>query len=147
VLDPLKAAHALLAILAVGTNVSFPLWIRLAERDGSALAFTLTTVRSVDKWVTIPSYALAAVTGIALTAAEGIPFTAAWIWGSIVLFVVLMVIGFGPYRPLSRRRLALAARGPRDAAYRAVDRRIDLLDGAIIGSALVITVLMLARPQ
>ena len=127
--------------------MSFLFWIRLAERDGSALAFTLANVRAVDKWVTIPSYALAALTGIALTFREGIPFSATWIWLSLALFVLLMALGFGPYRPLSRLRLTLASRGPRDAGYRGVSRRIALLDLGILGSAAVITVLMVLRPR
>lgn len=145
-LELLKVLHTLFAIAAVGTNVSFPIWTRLAERDGSALAFTLGAVRSVDKWVTIPSYLLTALTGIALVAAVHIPFSLAWIWISLVLFVFLMVLGFGPYRPLSRRRLALARARDIDAEYHRVDRQIDLLDGGIIGAAVLITVLMVVRP-
>lgn len=128
------------------TNVSFPVWIRLAEREGSSLASTLRAVRAVDKWVTIPSYALAALTGVALVPLEGIPFSALWMWASIVLFVFLMALGFGPYRPLSRRRLALAQAGPRDPAYRLASRRVDLLDAGILGSALLIVALMILRP-
>lgn len=145
-LELLRVAHTLSAVLAVGTNVSFPIWTRLAEREGSALAFTLGAVRAVDKWVTIPSYLVAALTGIALVVAERISFSAAWIFVSLVLFAVLIALGFGPYRPLSRRRLALAARGPAEPEYRAVSRRIDLLDAGIIGSAVLITVLMVLRP-
>lgn len=145
-LELLRVAHTLSAVLAVGTNVSFPIWTRLAEREGSALAFTLGAVRAVDKWVTIPSYLVAALTGIALAAQEGISFSAAWIFVSLVLFALLMILGFGPYRPLSRLRLSLARAGPPGADYRRAGRRIDLLDAGIIGSAVVITVLMVLRP-
>ena len=145
-LEVLRVAHTLLAVVAIGTNVSFPVWTRLAERDGSALPFTLTGVRFVDKWVTIPAYLLTALTGVALVFADRIPFSAAWIWISVLLFLVLMALGFGPYRPLSRARLALARAGASNEDYRRVDRRIDLLDAGIIGSAVLITVLMVLRP-
>ncbi len=145
-LEVLKVAHTLFAIVAVGTNVSFPIWTRLAERERSALAFTLTGVRFVDRWVTIPSYLLTALTGIALVVADRIPFSLAWVWISLVLFAFLMVLGFGPYRPLSRTRLALARAGVPGPDYRRADRRIDLLDGGIIGAAVLITVLMVMRP-
>lgn len=142
----LRVAHTLLAIAAVGTNVSFPIWIRLAEREGSSLAFTLTAVRLVDRWVTIPSYLITALTGVALVVADRISFSATWIWLSVALFAFLMILGFGPYRPLSRRRLWLARAGAPGADYRRVDRQIGLLDGGIIGAAILITVLMVLRP-
>ncbi|MDE3111988.1 MAG: DUF2269 family protein [Chloroflexota bacterium] len=145
-LEVLKVLHTLLAIAAVGTNISFPVWTRLAEREGSALAFTLSGVRFVDRWVTIPSYLFCALTGVALVVGARIPFSLPWIWISLVLFAFLMVLGFGPYRPLSRERLALARTHAIDDDYRRVDRKIDLLDGGIIGAAVVITVLMVARP-
>lgn len=142
----LRVAHTLLAMVAVGTNVSFPIWVRLAERDGSSLAFTLGAVRFVDRWVTIPAYLLTALTGVALVLVDRISLSATWIWVSVALFAVLMVLGFGPYRPLSRARLALARAGVPGDDHRRVDRRIDLLDAGIIGSALAITVLMVLRP-
>ncbi|MDE3102713.1 MAG: DUF2269 family protein [Chloroflexota bacterium] len=142
----LRVLHILLAIAALGTNLTFPIWTRLAERDGSSLAFTLTGVRFVDRWVTIPSYLLCAITGVALVLALGIPFGAAWVWVSIALLVLLMALGFGPYRPLSRLRLELARDGGSGTEYRAADRRIDYLDGAILGAAVLITVLMTVRP-
>jgi uncharacterized membrane protein len=146
VLEVLRVAHTLLAVVAIGTNVSFPIWTRLAERDRSALAFTLTGVRFVDRWVTIPAYLFTALTGVALVLADRISFSAAWIWISMALFILLMALGFGPYRPLSRARLALARAGPPGEDYRRLDRRIDLLDAGIIGSAVLITVLMVLRP-
>lgn len=145
-LELLRVAHTLLAALAIGTNVSFPLWTRLAERDGSALAFTLTGVRFVDRWVTIPAYLFTALTGVALVLADRTSFSATWIWLSLALFAVLMGLGFGPYRPLSRERLALARAAAPGPDYRRVDRRIDLLDGGIIGAAVLITILMVLRP-
>ncbi len=142
----LEVAHLVLAVVAVGTNLSFPIWTFLAERDGRSLAFTLRAVRWVDRWVTIPAYLLTAVSGVALVAVERVDPLALWIAGSTALFVALMVLGFAAYRPVSRLRLAAAARGPRDAAYRSASRRAAALDVAILGAALAILVLMVARP-
>lgn len=136
----------LLAVVAVGTNLSFPIWVRLAERDGASLPFGLHGARWIDRWVTIPAYLLTALTGIALVAVEGIDPSALWIAGSAVLFVVLMALGFVLYRPVSRARMAAAGRGPGDPEYRRAAGRATVLDVAILGAALSILVLMVVRP-
>ncbi len=96
--------------------------------------------------MTIPAYLLTAVSGIALVVVERVDPLAIWIAGSTVLFVVLMGLGFVLYRPVSRLRLAAAARGPADPAYRRSSRRADALDAAILGAALAILALMVLRP-
>ncbi len=136
----------MLAVVAVGTNLSFPIWVGLAEREASALAFTLRAVRSVDRAVTIPAYVLTAATGFVLVALEGVPWSAAWIVGSIALFALLMGIGVVLYRPVSRERLAALAGGVADPSYRSAARRAAALDAAILGAALAILVLMVVRP-
>lgn len=142
----LDLVHVVLAVVAVGTNLSFPIWMWVAEREGASLASTLRAVRWVDRWVTIPAYLLTAVSGIALMAVEHVDPLALWIWGSTVLFVLLMGLGFVLYRPVSRLRLAAATRGPRDVAYRRASRQAAVLDVAILGAALAILALMVVRP-
>ena len=122
----LQVAHTVLAVIAVGTNLSFPIWTRLAEREGASL--------------------VTAVSGMALGFVERVDPVAIWIAGSTVLFVVLMGLGFVLYRPVSRLRVAAAARGPADPAYRRSSRRADALDAAILGAALAILALMVLRP-
>lgn len=136
----------LLGAVALGTNLSFPIWTYLAERDRGSLVPTLRSVRWVDRWVTIPAYLLSALSGIALVPLERIDPWALWVAGSAVLFVALMGLGFLLYRPVSRLRLAAAGRGPSDAAYRAASRRAAALDAAILGAALAILALMVLRP-
>ncbi len=75
----MRLLHIALALFAVGTNLSFPIWIRLAERKGSHLAFTLRAVRWIDRRVTIPAYVLVAATGLALAVIEGIPLATPWL--------------------------------------------------------------------
>ncbi len=136
----------MLAVVAVGTNLTFPIWVRLAERETAALPFTLRAVRSVDRAVTIPAYLATALSGALLVALEGIPWSAGWIAASIALFLLLMGIGVVLYRPVSRERLAAVARGVADPLYRRAARRAEALDAAILVAALAILVLMVVRP-
>lgn len=143
----LKLAHIALAVLAVGTNLSFPIWVRLAERDGSHLAFTLRAIRWMDRRVTIPAYALVAVTGVTLAVGQGIPLTTPWLAGAMTLFALAAAVGILLYAPVSRRRLAAAERGgPAGRAYLAERRRSDLLDLVIVPMVLAILALMVLRP-
>lgn len=133
-------------MVAFSTNLSFPIWIGLAERGGTSLPFTLRAVRAIDRWATIPAYLLTAASGIALTALDGIPFSATWIAGSLALFALFIGLGFVAYRPVSRERLRAAARGAAGPAYARAARAAAVLDAVIIGSALAIFALMLLRP-
>ncbi len=143
----LKLVHVALALVAVGTNLSFPIWIRLAERDGSHLAFTLGSIRRIDRGVTIPAYGLVALTGIALAVAEGISFATVWIAVPIALFIAVIAAGFVLYAPVSRRRLLAAERGgAADPEFRREQRRADLLDVFVVPSVLAILALMVLRP-
>lgn len=142
----LQVAHVVLGVIAVGTNLSFPIWTYLAQRDGTSLAFTLRAVRWVDRWVTIPAYLLTVGSGIALVVIERVDPLATWIAGSALLFVVLMGLGVVLYRPVSRRRLAAAQHGPLDDRYRRSARDAAFLDAAILGAALAILALMVVRP-
>lgn len=140
-------AHVAVSVVAVGTNLAFPLATRLAERGALPLGPTLRAVRRIDKWVTIPAYLLATLTGVLLVPLEGIDPLAFWIVGSLALFGVLMWLGFALYRPISRRRVAAAAKGPRDAAYQRAARQATALDIAILGAAAGILTLMVWRPS
>jgi uncharacterized membrane protein len=144
----LKLVHVLLVVFAVGTNLSFPIWVRLAERDPWNLAFTLRTVRFIDRRLTIPAYGLVAITGVALALAQGVALTEPWIALAIGLFVVIIAIGILLYSPASQRRLVAAERGgAADPAYREERRRAMALDVAVTSVVVLILGLMVFKPS
>ncbi len=131
----------------MGTNLSFPIWIRLAERRASDLAFTLRAVRWLDRSATIPAYGLVALTGLGLAWVEEIPLSATWLAAAAGLFVAVMAAGFLVYAPVSRRRLSAVERGgPADPAYPRARTQAALLDLFIIPAVLAILALMVLRP-
>lgn len=146
-LAALKLLHVLLAIVAVGANLTFPLWIRLAERDPAHLRFTLLGIRWLDRYVTIPTYGLLALTGLALAVLGAVPLTTGWLAVSIALYVGVAVLGFTVYRPVSGARLAALESGsPGDLAYRRARQQARALDGTVIAAVLVILALMVLKP-
>lgn len=146
-LAALKLAHVLLAIVAVGANLTFPLWIRLAERDPAHLRFTLLGIRWLDRYVAIPAYGLLALTGLALAVLGGFPLTKAWLAVSIALYAGVAVLGFAVYRPVARARVAALDGGSSgDLAYRRARRQARALDSLVIAAVLVILALMVLKP-
>ena len=75
----LRLVHILLGIVALGGSITFPIWRARAEASPGQLAFTVRTIRWIDRQIVIPAYALQLVTGIVLALGGGIPLTTGWI--------------------------------------------------------------------
>lgn len=143
----LRLAHVAFAILAVGLNLGFPLWIRLAERQPQHLAFTLEGIRWLDRRVAIPAYGLTAASGLALAIAGGIPLSTPWLALATLVYVAVAVLGFAVYAPVARTRLAALRRGGvADPAYLRARRQARFIDAVVIAAVLLILALMVTRP-
>lgn len=114
----LKLLHIFFAIVALGSNLTYPLWVRAAEREPEHRRFTLARIRLLDRHVAIPAYALLAVTGLALAVLGGIPLRTGWLASSIALYVSVAVLGLAVYAPLSQLRVARRCAQDPDLAVR-----------------------------
>ena len=99
--------HILSAMIAVGTNVSYLIWMRRAVVVPESREFTLTTVRILETRLAIPAYVIALATGVGLVLATPYPFNTPWIELSILLWVAIMAIG-GFHARVIKRQLAIA---------------------------------------
>ena len=109
----LKFLHVLLAITAVGANVTYGVWLSRAGRDPRDLPFALRGVKMLDDRLANPAYALLLVTGVAMIYAGRLAWTTPWLLVSLFLYGVLVVLGLAGYTPLLRRQIAvLEAEGP-----------------------------------
>src|SRR5919201_3623317 len=102
----LKWLHVLLAIVAVGANITYGIWIaRSAKGDPKYHAQVLRTIKFLDDRVANPCYGLLLITGGAMVAVSraggvgGWSFTTPWIMASLVLYVVAVVLGIFMYSP------------------------------------------------
>ena len=143
----LKLAHVLLAIVAIGANLIFALWLRLGEREPEHLPFTIRSIRAIDRRVGNPAYALLLVTGLAMALLGGIPLTQAWLLVAIAIYLAAAVLGYFVFGPVVRGELAALERGgTRDPAYlrsRAHARTLGVVTTAML---LTILALMVVRP-
>lgn len=143
----LKLLHILLAIVAVGANITYGIWQARAAREPEHLDWTLRGVKLLDDRVANPSYIGLGVVGVAMTLTGPWAFETLWIAVSIGLYAALAVVGFGFYSPtLSRQIRVYEADGPQSAEFAALGRRGRLLGVVMAVIVVAIIALMVLKP-
>jgi len=124
---PLKLVHVLSAIVAVGTNVTYFVWLAaMRNRSQPERSFALDTIKKLDSRLANPAYGILPLTGvIMILVSDGLyEFTTFWILSAIGLYVLVGVIAGVFFAPSLRRQTELVATdGPASGAYEAVARR------------------------
>jgi uncharacterized membrane protein len=143
-----KFVHVLLAIVAVGFNASYGIWLaRAAKAPQATQSHVLRTIKFIDDRFANPAYAMLLVTGLAMAFSAGIPFSRLWIAGSIGLWLVLVFVGLGVYTPTLRDQIrVLESEGPGSEEYQrlaARGRGVGIVLGLIV---VVIVYLMVTKP-
>jgi uncharacterized membrane protein len=143
----LKFAHVLFAIVALGANLTYPLWQQRAERSPEHLPFTLRSVYILDSYVANPAYVLGLLSGLTLVWLGGYDWHQLWISGALVLFALIGLIGFGFYTPGLRRQIAaLDQFGAQSPEYQRINQRQNAI-GSLLGLlVLAIVFLMIVKP-
>jgi uncharacterized membrane protein len=143
-----KFLHVLFAIIAVGYNASYGLWLARAARQPAATQlFALGTIKFMDDRIANPLYGLLALSGLFMVFTAGYPLSTFWIAAALVLYVIALAMAFAVISPNFRAALrALEAEGPASEAYtRAMAR--GRVFGALIGLVvLAIVFLMVVKP-
>src|SRR5579859_6067801 len=109
----LKLVHILLAITAVGINISYAIWLTRASRLSKDInLFALRGVKFLDDRVANPAYGLLLVTGLLMVWAGPCKLTTGWIDAALALWVVLVLLGALGYTPALKNQIrALEAEG------------------------------------
>jgi uncharacterized membrane protein len=142
----LKLVHIASAIVAVGANVTYAIWMSRAHRDRNHLVFVIETIRVLDRRLALPAYGLVLITGGVMVARGAYSFTTGWIVAAVALYVVAVVVGIVAFAPTIRHQLAEAKRDPSSQGYADLARRnqrLTLVTLAVVGS---IVVLMVTKP-
>src|SRR6187402_13682 len=143
----LKTLHILFAIVAVGFNISYGIWLYRAARETEHAGWALRGIKFMDDRVANPSYIGLAVVGILLVLTGPWEFTDVWVAGAIVLYILLAIVALGAYSPtLTRQIAAYEAGGASSADFMQLGRRGRIL-GAVTGVLVgLIIVLMVVKP-
>ena len=145
--DLLKFAHVMLAVIAIGFNASYGIWLARAAREPAHLSHVLRGIKTLDDRFANPAYALLLVTGLLTAVVGNLPLTTFWIAASIGLWVVLLVVGLGVYTPTLRRQIALIESvGADDPAYRAAARKGQIVGIVLALIVILIVFLMVTKP-
>ncbi|MQA99709.1 MAG: DUF2269 family protein [Actinobacteria bacterium] len=143
----LKFLHVLLAVVAVGFNASYGIWLARVAKEPEHAPHVLRGIKFLDDRIANPAYGLLLLLGLAMVWEAGIPFSTFWIAASLVLYAVLVIVAVAGYSPALRRQVSLAEAGRVDShEYRQAARRGGI-SGGILGVIVVVIILfMVTKP-
>jgi uncharacterized membrane protein len=143
----LKFLHVLMAVVAVGFNASYGIWLARLAKEPEHSSHVLRGIKFLDDRFANPAYALLLILGLAMVWESGIPFSTFWIAASLVLYVVLVALAIVGYSPALRQQVALAEAGRVDSdEYRQVAKRGGIIGGVLGAIVVVIIFFMVTKP-
>jgi uncharacterized membrane protein len=143
----LKWVHVLMAIIAVGFNASYAVWLARAARSPEHQAYVLRGVKVLDDRFANPAYGVLLLTGLWMVAISPWEITTFWILTALILYAVTVVLAAAVYTPTLRKQIAtLESEGPSSEAYRGLATR-SRVTGIVLGIIVVaIVFLMVTKP-
>src|SRR5918996_2519069 len=113
----LKLVHVLSAITAVGTNVTYFVWLSRTRKHPQQAPYVLPGLKTLDARLANPAYIVLPITGILMVLDADLGFSTFWIGTAIGLYVVLAVIAGAFFSPALRRQVDLAAAAAEPSTY------------------------------
>jgi uncharacterized membrane protein len=142
----LKFVHVLLAITAVGSNITYAAWNARGAMEPQHLAFALRGIKFLDNRVANPAYGLLLVTGLILVAVGNLGLRG-WIIAALILFVILIVIAVGFYSRVTNRQIeVLESAGESSPVYQQLAGQARLYGIISLVIALLIVFTMVVKP-
>lgn len=144
----LKFLHILAAMVAVGTNVTYFVWLGRVRAEPEQELFVLRGIKLLDSRLANPGYFALLGLGIVLVLVGGLSFGTFWIAASLVLYVAVALFGVLLFAPaLRRQREILAGEGPRSPSAGRASRRTAVAGALTMVPVLVIVFLMVVKPN
>jgi uncharacterized membrane protein len=143
-----KFVHVTLAIIAVGFNATYGIWLaRAARLPQDSQLFVLRTIKLMDDRFANVAYGLLAITGLFMVFTAGYPLTTRWIAFAIVLYVIALAMAFGLITPNFRRAIrALETEGPASGTFTRAMSQGRLYGIGVSIVVLAIVFLMVVKP-
>ena len=142
----LKYLHVLLAIIALGSNITYAVWKTLAAREPAHALFALRGIAFIDNRVANPAYGLLLITGLALVVINQWGLRG-WIIAALILFALLIIVAIGFYSRVFRQQIeVLEKEGQASAAYKRLDGQGMIYGIVSLVIALAIVFLMVVKP-
>lgn len=143
----LKFFHILLAITAVGANLTYGAWFARANANPTFAPIALRGIAFIDNWIANPAYLLLLPTGAAMVVLGGYSFRTHWIAWALILWLIAILAGYFGYTPALRAQIAAVDReGVAGANARRLAVRGQIWAGALGLIVIAILVLMVFKP-
>jgi len=143
----LKFGHVLLAIVAVGFNASYGIWLARAARESEHVGYALRGVKVLDDRFANPAYALLLVTGLAMVWVGDLDLTTFWLAAALILYAAVVIVGLGFYTPTLRRQIrALETGGASSTEFQRLAKQSTAIGVALAVPVVVIVFLMVTKP-
>jgi uncharacterized membrane protein len=144
----IKLVHIMLAVTAIGANLTYGVWFARANADPAAAPFAVRTIELIDSRIANPSYILLLPTGALMVWLSGLSFGTHWVAAAMILWLVAIVIAYAGYSPILRRQLAAVER---EGVLSPNAQRLGVqgltIAGVLAVIVFVIVVLMVFRPS
>jgi uncharacterized membrane protein len=143
----IKFFHIVLAIVAIGANMTYGVWFARANQNPAFAPVALRGIKFMDDWIANPAYLLMLPTGIAMVLVAHLSFATHWISWAMTLWVIAVLAGIFGYSPTLRAQIATVDReGIASPAARALATR-GYVWSAVLGVVVfAIVVLMVFKP-
>jgi len=142
----LKYLHVLLAITAVGSNITYGVWKTLGAREPAHAPFALKGIAFIDNRVANPAYGGLLITGLILLAVGEVGFRG-WVIAALILFALLIVVAAGFYSRVVRQQIkVMDAEGVASVAFKRLDSQAMTYGIISLVIALLIVFLMVVKP-
>ncbi|OLC30539.1 MAG: hypothetical protein AUH31_04460 [Armatimonadetes bacterium 13_1_40CM_64_14] len=143
----LKFVHVVLAIVAVGANITYGVWLALGAREPQHLRILLRGVLFLDRRIANPAYGLLLLTGLAMVAVGQLNVRTPWITAAMILYVLAIAVGVGGFgRAMKQQVRAVDGPGPASDAYRRAASGAQTWGLVFMIIALVLVFDMVAKP-
>jgi len=143
--DFFKFLHVLMAIVAVGFNASYGIWLARAAREPEHQAHVLRGIKVLDDRFANPAYALLLVTGLVMVWVGDLELTQFWLAGGLTLYVVAVVLGLFVYTPTLRGQIQALQTGD-TAGLQRLSARGTAVGAALAVDVVIIVFLMVTKP-
>lgn len=143
----LKLVHVLAAIVAVGTNVTYFVWLSSARKHPEEAPHVLPGLKALDTRLANPAYVVLPITGILMVLDADLGFTTFWIATAIGLYVALAVIAGAYFSPSLRRQAELAAAAAKPSSYQRAARPTTVAGVVTMVPVAAILYLMVVKPM
>ncbi|MGE5074199.1 MAG: DUF2269 family protein [Anaerolineae bacterium] len=142
-----KWVHVLSAIIAVGANATYGIWMARASRQPAMLPFVLRSIKLIDDRIANPLYGLILLTGLTMAFILPIPLTTPWLLTALILYAIATVLGLLVFVPVFRRQVELLeSEGFDSPKYKSIATQARALGIVVAIIVVIITFLMVVKP-